>query len=692
LKVSNRQRRILEVLLNRHGDVTAGQLAQEVRISARTVHRELQELEPLLEDYGMSLLKKSGVGISLEGSGQRLARFQEELRRSETETYSPEERKVMMLCRLLEEEEPVKLFSLAREIQAAIPTVSRDLDELTPQLVRSGLELVRRRGYGVEIAGPETAKRQFIGWMAEEYLDHSDWFGVPSVPSEQWPVTRRLLELVGKDTFLQIEQSLWQQAEEWLNKLKESDYTRLLVRLSVAVTRMKRNHWVKQVPHKMSGGQSGKDGFDLTRFAESLALELPDQEADFLQTLFDEARDKAADVSSVILEKYGLELAEKTMEFIRSVESGMDIPLSKDRSLLDGLIRHLGPALERLRRGESIRNPLLPQIKKDDESLFLSVKQSTIDTWPDVAVPDEEVGYLVMHFGAAVERWRLTPTHVKALLVCTSGIGSSKLLAVRISKEFPQIDLMGHYSWYEASRMPQDQYDLIISTVDLPVEHHRYIKLSPLLTREETEKLRSYIRGITPSAQSSAAAEAVYDGGAWGRLRLMKMYVNEIVDVLEPFHVYDLDNESKNGGLERLLTSALGALSPKEALTRRDLIVNQLMERELQGSLLIPDTELALYHTRSEWVREPVLALFRLKVPHRMGGDPDAQAKQIFLMLAPRTLSKPALEVLSEISALLLFPELIRLLEEEDEDRIRAFIARNLETHIKNKLEWRDAE
>jgi mannitol operon transcriptional antiterminator len=692
MKVSNRQRRILEVLLNRHGDVTAGQLAQEVQISARTIYRELEELDPLLEAHGMSLIKKSGIGISLEGSEQRLAQFQEEIRRSETETYSPDERKVIMLCKLLEEEKPVKLFSLAREVQAAIPTVSRDLDELAPQLVRSGLELVRRRGYGVEIAGPETAKRPFIEWMAEEYLDHSDWFGVQSIPSEQWPVTRRLLELVGKDTFLQIEQFLWQQAEEWLNRLKESDYTRLLVRLSVAVTRIKRNHWVKSMPNRMYNGPTGKGGFDLKRFAESLEIELPEEETAFLQTLFDEARDKAADVTSVILEKYGLELAEKTMELIRCVESRMGILLSKDRSLLDGLIRHLGPALERLRRGESIRNPLLPQIKKDYEELFATVRQSIIETWQDVAVPDEEVGYLVMHFGAAMERWQLMPTHVKALLVCTSGIGSSKMLAVRISKEIPQIDLLGHYSWYEASRMPQDQYDLIISTVDLPVEHDRYIKLSPLLTRQETEKLRSRIRGMTGAARSSNSAAAVYDGGAWGRLQLIKMYANEMVNLLEPFHVCQLDNESENGDLQRLLTSILDALSFKEALTRRDLIVKQLMERELQGSLLIPDTELALYHTRSEWVREPVLALFRLKVPHRMGYDPAAQAKHIFLMLAPKMLSKSALELLSEISAMLLLPELIRLLEEEDEDRIRSFISRNLETFMKNKLEWRDAE
>lgn len=681
----------MEVLLDRPSEVTAGQLAEEIGISARTVHRELQELEPVLISHGLSLVKKSGIGITLEGDEGSLASFREELRLSETETYSPDERKVLMQCLLLEEEEPVKLFVLAREVQAAIPTVSRDLDDLEPQLARSGLSLVRKRGYGVEIAGVETAKREYIVWMADEHLDHSDWFGTTD-PSDQWPVTRRLLELAGKEDFLRVEQSLWQQAEEWLNGLKESDYTKLLIRLSVAVARIRSGRLVKADESGRRGEPPpGHPGFDLNRFASSLDLVLNEDEAKFLLSLFEEARNKAADVSTVILEKYGLDFAERTLDFIRSVEGRLDIALSKDRSLLDGLIRHLGPALERIRRGESIRNPLLPQIKKDYPELFHTVRQSVGDVWKEIAIPEEEVGYLTMHFGAALERWKLTPNHLKALLVCTSGIGSSKLLAVRISKEIPQIDLIGHYSWYEASRMPEDQYDLIISTVDLPVEQDRYIKLSPLLSPDEADRLRLHVRKLVtrtrPRVMAAKRDEAV---GSWERLKLMSGYSTEIVGLIENFRVFELDNRSDEGDLKRLLKSLLNRLPPR-ALERENEIVQALLDREEQGSLLIPDTELALYHTRSEGVRMPVLSLFRLEAPQRLGDGSGAVARQILLMLAPKTLSKPGLEVLSEISAMLLLPELIRLLEQEGEEAIRAFLSRNLEVYIKNKMEWRDA-
>jgi len=691
LIVSNRQRRILEVLLNRQGEVTAGELAEEVQISTRTVHRELLELEPILLDNELSLSKKSGIGIQIVGASESLARFKQRLSQSETVTYSAEERKVLIVCRLLEEMEPIKLFTLASELNAAIPTISRDLDEIEPQLRKSGLELVRKRGYGVEIMGPEKDKRHLIGLMAQEYLDESDLFGSSSEQSSPWPVTRQLLSMVGKGNFFIIEKLLWKLEEGGPTRLSETAYTRLLIRLSVAVTRMQRKYGIEPTRRIESDERERQEHPKLERFIESFDLEWPVEEQEYLQKLLDGVEENAAAASALLLDKYGLALAETAVELIRSVGSRLDIPFNKDRSLLDGLIRHLGPVLERLREGEAIRNPLLLQIKKDYEHLFTAVREAVNEILREIRVPDEEIGYLVMHFGAAVERWRLFPRNVRALLVCTSGIGSSKLLAVRIQKEIPQIELVGHYSWYEAARIPQDRYDLIISTVDLQVEPDRYIKLSPLLTREEVEKLRSYIWEITLNKllPPDEMPPDDHDPGSWERMKVMNAYTSKIVQVLEHFEVYQLDVKDGSSDLRSVLTAILAQVSPTAKLHREDLIVEQLIQRESYGSQVIPDTRLALFHTRSEWVYKPIFSLFRLQAPLLLGAG-EAEIRQVLLMLAPLELDRVSLEVLSEVSAMLLLPEMIRQLEEEEGESIKAFISQELEALIKTKWEWRE--
>lgn len=690
LKVSNRQRRILEVLLNRQDEITAGQIAEEIHTSTRTVHRELQELEPLLTPYGLSLVKKSGIGIMIGGSEADLAGFRQSLNESETVTYSPEERKVLLICRLLEEDAPVKLFALAHYSHAAIPTVSHDLDEIEPQLYKSGLALIRRRGYGVEIEGAESAKRRFIAHLAQEYLDHSDLFGATPGQSSRWPVTRKLLEMVGVDTFFAIEKTLWDWEEEWPNRLSETAYTHLLIQLSVAISRMQRGHWILTSEQPAAAATEQEDP-RLSRLAAPFGLELPAGEKAYLQMLLDGEDEEESDASGVLLDKYGLALAETVVELIRSVDERMDIPFTKDRSLLDGLIRHMGPALERLRRGEVIRNPLLPQIKKDYEALFAAVREGVDQTVRNAVVPDEEIGYIVMHFGASVERLHLFPRSIKALLVCTSGIGSSKLLAVRINKEIPQIDLIGHYSWYEAARIPEDRYDLIISTVDLQLAPDRYIKLSPLLTREETERLKSYIRKITLKKAPAAEPGAPSDHGPWDRIKLMNEYALATVQLLERFAVYQLDTKPGERHLENVVTDMVGILSWAGNIVEEDTVIRQLINREKQGSQIIPDTQLALFHTRSESVPEPVLCLFRLNVPLRLGEEEAAaDVSHILLMLAPVEIDKPSLEVLSKVSAMLLQTEMVEILKAGETERIKAFISRELEAFIKSKLEWRE--
>ncbi|MGO4376613.1 PTS sugar transporter subunit IIA, partial [Paenibacillus sp. MCAF20] len=95
-------------------------------------------------------------------------------------------------------------------------------------------------------------------------------------------------------------------------------------------------------------------------------------------------------------------------------------------------------------------------------------------------------------------------------------------------------------------------------------------------------------------------------------------------------------------------------------------IAAQLLAREQQGSLVIPDTELALIHTRSEWLQEPLLALYRYDQSLLLNDDETIKDKSSLEVLSEISLDKSSLEVLSEISAMLLLPEMIAILENGD--------------------------
>ncbi|MEX3618433.1 BglG family transcription antiterminator [Paenibacillus glucanolyticus] len=678
-QITARQRQILLLLMSRTEGMTAAEIAAEIGVSVRTVHREMEEIEKGLQGADVLLHKKSGTGIRLEGeTPEGIAQLRKRLLEGKPADYSVEERKILMLCALLEADEPIKLFALAHSLKVTVPTVSSDLDELEPLMKRFKLNLIRRRGYGVELEGTEAVRRRAICRLAEEYLDYSDLVG-DGYSDAREPVTARLLSMVGKPVLLDVEKSLWDMNWSWTESLSESAYTSMLIALSVSVKRIRQGRRMEEADIATQDGASSsmEEARDFAvRLGETLEIPFTDSEMKYISNLFEAARDMS-EVSE--LAHTDVEMVEMAHRLIERVQRRTGIPFQEDRTLRAGLVEHIGAAMKRIREGTRIRNPLLSPIRKDYEELFGIVRHSVDELRLGLTIPDEEIGFLVMHFGASSERLNQLGHHLKAILVCSSGLSSSRLLGTRLNKEMPQIEVLGNVSWYEAARMPKEQYDLIISTIDLPLPKDRYVRLSPLLTADDKEALLQYIQSTSVKPGGSGTAvnriEEQRKAASFERLRLQAALMNAIVSLLDGFHVHDLDNRPDD--LEGTLNEALAKVYERGAVSDAGKVKERLLERERMGTQLIPDTTLALFHTRSRYIACPSLTLFRLA--HAAPLEDGAEAGVILLMLAPKQLPKESLEVLSEISAMLLGSELIELMERGGEDEIRSYLAEELQ-------------
>ncbi|WP_025679776.1 PTS sugar transporter subunit IIA, partial [Paenibacillus massiliensis] len=239
-------------------------------------------------------------------------------------------------------------------------------------------------------------------------------------------------------------------------------------------------------------------------------------------------------------------------------------------------------------------------------------------------------------------------------------------------------------SWYEAARIPKEDYDLIISTVDLPLEPDRYLKISPLLTQEESDRLRHFIQHITLSKENGKPKAAAEPTQGLGWLMGLRDSLQEIVRIIEDFQIYPVDN--RNLALRELMQQLCTSEVGRGTVRNPDAVAELLLERERHGSQVIPDTPLALFHTRSPDVQRPTLALYHLEEPLLLDEARDP-VTQILLMLGPRELPKESLEVLSEISALLLQEELIMLLEKGSREEISSYLSDRLAEFFRSKLE-----
>ncbi|WP_434749804.1 BglG family transcription antiterminator [Paenibacillus amylolyticus] len=698
MSITKRQREIVEFLLEHPHEVTAGEIAVEVKVSTRTVHRELLMIEQWLEPLGMRLEKKSGTGIRIDSGSDDLSTLRQKLEGHEYVEFTPEERKLFMLCILLDEAEPVKLLALASDLKVTVSTVTTDLDDLESRIRQAGLKLVRRRGYGVKITGSEAIHRRAIAALALEVLDESDLFGRQPEQGSSI-VNQKLLSMIGHSDVLTIENALWQPDIEWLEKIPERQYMKLLIQLSVAVVRIRKGFNIgrssSEIITTVTEGISAEQReqrvpvFMASRLCSVLYSQLgvtfSEEEWTYFHQLLTETEQQIH--SSRLLPIDDLILMDRVHSLTDQMQERTGYTFHEDRLLREGLITHMVPVMERLEGHQVIRNPLLQQIRKDYDILFEQVKKSVLQAWPGAAVPDEEIGFLVMHFGASIERLRALKQEIRAIVVCNSGIGSSRMLSSRLSKEFPEIQIVDSVSWYEAARMPAEEYDLVLSTVDLPMEEDQYYKVSPLLTAEESESLRHFIKTTTLQRHDRKPRDK---GDETTNPNIsdpdgMEATLLEIVRIIGKFQVHAMDNTHLD-----FAQSVLGMckVAHRAGVLKDPEEVAKLLEvRESMGSQKIPGTQLALFHTRSENIYKPSISLFQLEEPLlRTVEDPEG-VSDVLLMLGPKELSKESLEVLSEISALLLQEEMITLLGKGNRDEIIHYLSRELVGFYRSKNE-----
>lgn len=699
--ISARERQILEILLAEQEEKAVKDLANQIGVSGRTVHRDLKNIEDILKEYDLFLQKKSGVGVQITGDNNKMQELKLYLYNLSYTEYTPEERQTVILCELLESNGPVKLLGLANDLNVTISTVSADLTKLEEKLKTFGLELVRKRGYGVEIEGDESAKRRAMRNLISEYLDESEILSLARENIQKRStqqintISERLLGLVEKQKLLTVEKVVETVIQELPFSMADSAYIGLVVHLALAIERIQKGEGITINSSYIQNQQPSKE----YKYAEKITQQLekvfkitiPRAEIAYISMHLKGA--KLRHDNEYLIEDSSLQIAIKTKSLIDYIEKQVGIDLAGNHSLFEGLVMHLNPALYRIKQKMGISNPLLNKIKQDYPDLFTIVKQSVEKVFHELYVPDEEIGYLVLHFGAAMLGSKEL-VNVKTAVICSSGIGASKMLVTRLQKEFPELKNIQNLSVMDFKKRHMDEYQLVISTIPILDYPGDYILVSPILNKDEIEKIRSFMNEYNMMNQSEknlslSRIEKTYEKDAHKLIEEMhsiQEYAEVISSILEEFECLEIN---ENDTIEGILNIVSKILFERQNIDNVDSIVTALIEREKLGGLGIPNTEMALFHSRSPHVVKPSFTIYVLEKPIKVVGmdQNEMNMKYLLLMLSPNDISEQVLEVLSFVSSLIIeTEETIAAFQSNDDRKILTFLSSRFDQFFNEKL------
>lgn len=699
--ISARERQILEILFSEENELTVKDLADKIGVSVRTIHRDLKNVEDILEEYQLTLQKKSGVGVAISGDKSRVRELELLLFNISHNEYTAEERLTIILCALLEADGPVKLVALANDLNVTIATVSSDLTRLEEKLQSFGLTLIRRRGYGVELEGSEGAKRRAMSNIISEHLDESEILSLARENIQKRStqqidtISERLLGLVEKNKLMIVERVFESIIQKLPFSMADSAYIGLIVHLALAVERIQKGESIKIDASYLENERFTKE----YQFAEKIVTELervfridiPEAEIGYITMHLKGA--KMRHDKEYAIEDSNLHVAMKTKQLIQNVGRRLGRDLSANVSLFEGLVMHLKPALFRISQNMGISNPLLERVKRDYQDLFLIVKAAVTEVLPEYRVPDEETGYLVMHFGAVVFANR-DQLQMNTLVICSSGIGTSKMLVTRLKKEFPQLKEVQSASALELKNININDYPLIISTIPLADFDRDYLIVSPFLSKDEIAKLHAFIKERTyklvmeqrlhPELPKTAAHKPL--ATFVKEMTRIKDYAGVIAAILQGFKVVPVMGSAS---IVDILSNACQDLMDQGVIRDKANVIEAIFEREKLGGLGIPDTTMALYHTRTDSVLTSSFTIYSLTEPLEVRGmdDSSMKMKQLVLLLSPLSASEWTLEVLSYLSSLLIeSAESIAVFQSNREEQIEAFLTGRLDEFFTEKL------
>ncbi|QPA32339.1 BglG family transcription antiterminator [Thermaerobacillus caldiproteolyticus] len=681
--ISARERKILDILLSHDKGITVGELAQQLNVSNRTVHRDLKGIECILGDYNLQLIKKAGVGIQVTGDEDRKKELQIHLFHLSHTEYTPEERQIIILITLLEAIEPVKLLSLANDLNVTVATISNDLDKISEKIEKHGLSLIRKRGYGVEIAGAELAKRAM---MSELLLNHFNEYEFLSLMKESIQkksadtlntVTEKLLGLVDKKKLLTIEKQIEDMKDELPFTIADSSYIALVVHLALAIERIIQGEPINFDPQYLETIRATKEFETAEKIARSLErafhITIPNEEIGYMTMHLMGA--KLRDRQGHMLEEASFEVGIKAQELIRVVSDELNIDLTNDYPLYEDLVIHLKPALYRIRHNMGIANPLLEKIVQDYSELFSTLEKGVKKVFPDLTVPKEEIGYLVLHFASALLREK---QGLHALVICSSGLGTAKILATRLKNEIPDIAHIEQISVFELGKVDTNQYDLIVSTVPIHNFTEPYFVVSPMLQEDEIASIKQFLKNrrlVFPKARTQHLGEGA--AKVIENLSSIQKMSETIVQILNGFTLQELDS----GSIQEALSEACRQLYERGIICNAEQVLTELLNREKMGGLGIPETSLALYHTRSSEILLPSFTIYTLTKWQTVKGMHEKQMKvnKILLLLAPESAAQETISVLSHISSLVVKDEeSMDVFVSGNKDRLYSFLSHHL--------------
>ena len=644
VKLTQRQEKLLTALAESGVGLSLKDLEGLMKVSRRTIYREFADLKLYLQSQGVAISNENGL-YRLTGQVAKLdGVFEDEVAKQELTTAK---RESILACQLLLAGQATKIISLALNLKVSEGTIQRDLTKLERSLSQYDLHVIKQKGVGVYIEGNEAKRRQVLTGILLNELNEYYFLRYVQKGDEIAQLKQLFLDAINPQIFRQIYQGLSQTILPVVELNSDRQMIQLILIAAISIKRAQLGKHPHASKTKDNLRYLAKVYEFFATLDSSLRAKLTTDEALFVasQIHLRDYSEQQFDLN----EDQEWPLTLKVRQFVLDVSKDFGWNFQRNPDFFKRLTRHILNL-------EKNSHDRLPNVQIETlqtlTTKYQGLYNSIMKCWPQnfelrLAIPEYQL--ILLYFANEYTNRRYLQD-LAALIVCENGIGTANILASRLKKELPEIKRVSITHLAVLGQVDLQQYDLILSTLELPGFPREYQLVSPLLLNDEVKRLKDYLANYHRPDYGQVKTSLTKHKNALKKLSQMKAYLDLSLKLITQTQVHKVANQGSDLGasIEETL-----AHIPSEIINDKEEVTLALLRRINLAPIGIPDTNLALLHTSDAGVNQCYFGIYELAHPIKMLGmdREEMQVSRYTLMVAPKEVTDLEQKVLGIISS-----------------------------------------
>jgi lichenan operon transcriptional antiterminator len=386
----------------------------------------------------------------------------------------------------------IKLDDLADELYSSRSTISADLREVREILNKFKLNIEVKPNYGLMVVGSEIQKRLCIMELIFQGPENSGYF------VEDYSIFKSKQNLAEIAFIKDIVRSV---TNQYKIRLSDVSFQDLIIYILVSLRRIRFRNYVELPPQELERIKNKAEYQAAIQIVEELNRLagdiLPEAETGYMAILLMTKRIADPDMLSNQSEEETKTVENIINGVLIKIHSYYGLDLSRDNDLRKSLEFHLLPLLTRKRLGIKIRNPMLLTTKK---SMILPIDLAVIialviNEQEQLEIDEDEIGYLALLCGVAMEKDFINARKQRILLVSSNGVSEARLLSQRLQQQagdvVRSIDIC---EGYQLPGMDMAAYDYVVSTIPVRETFSKPVfEAVNYLQKDDIDRFRSLV-------------------------------------------------------------------------------------------------------------------------------------------------------------------------------------------------------